>query len=175
MTSVVFRHSTHRAVRNFVTIPSFPARQWARCFCLAGWAGISPEEVVGWIIQQLVGKTILLGSTIDLTLKQYQHYSLDSYDWSYEESFIYELLLLVALLLVQDGWEALICRQGMANYVKLYDLWLTISLWCIEGLIECITFSISQIRQRDNKEKWQDSDKMRDRDEGPVNASWCII
>lgn len=173
MTSVVFRHSTDRAVRNFVTIPSFPARLWARCVCLAGWAGISPEEVVGWIIQQLVGKTILLGSTIDLTLKQYQHYSLDSYDWSYEDSFIYELLLLVALLLVQDGWEALICRQGMANYVKLYD-WL---YYCdvSKDLQNVLHFSISKIRQRDNKEKWQDSDKMRDRDEGPVNGSWCII
>lgn len=42
----------------------------AGCVCLAAWAGISPEEVLTWIIQQLVGKTILLGSVIDLTLKR---------------------------------------------------------------------------------------------------------
>lgn len=39
------------------------------CVCLTGWAGISPEEVLAWIIQQLVGKTILLGSAIDPTLQ----------------------------------------------------------------------------------------------------------
>lgn len=53
--------------------------QWSRAFlpgcgagwvCLAAWAGISPEEDLIWIIQQLVGKTILPGSVIDLTLKQ---------------------------------------------------------------------------------------------------------
>lgn len=84
---------TTTAVGNFGTISSFPARLQARCICLAGRAGISPEKAVAWIIQQLVGKTILHGSAIDLTVKQCQHYSLDSNDWGVAESFIYELLV----------------------------------------------------------------------------------
>lgn len=111
--------STIHAFGNFVMIPSFPARLQARCICLAGWAGISPEGVLTWIIQQLVGKTILLGSAIDLTLKQCQHYSLDLDDWSCGESFIYELLLLI-LSQAENGLENKICEGGLSLTICHY-------------------------------------------------------
>lgn len=42
----------------FCDDPEFPCQATGRpdCVCLAGWAGISLEEALTWIIQQLVGK-----------------------------------------------------------------------------------------------------------------------
>lgn len=64
----------------FAMIPSIPARpvtdRQAGCVCLAGWAGISLEEALTWIIQQPVGKNNpARGSAIDLTPKQRRRYA----------------------------------------------------------------------------------------------------
>lgn len=66
-----------------------PARLWARCVCLAGRAGFSPEEILAWIIQQLVGKMILTVSVIDPTLQLCQHCSLEKANCGCGESFTY--------------------------------------------------------------------------------------